>query len=358
MDAHIRFDGVVAIVTGAGRGLGRAHALMLASRGCRVLVNDLGGGPSGGDVVDGGALRVGLNEDIQRLPPSTAPADEVVSEIRQAGGVAMANYDSVADGQRIVDAAVEKWGSVQILVCNAGIVRTKYFADYTQNDWDKLMEVHLQGTFSVVRAVWPQMCEQNYGRIVFTASSAGLFGQRLQSGYAAAKMAMVGLARVLALEGKRYNINTNVIAPAAATRITDPAELVVQRGKGKGTPADPLASQTGAPTNKEQVQMSPQLVAPLVAFLCHDSCDASGSIYHAGGGWYGRVELIQAAGMMLDEETIANPSLASPEMIRRGFAEVEALDGEATINGPGNQALGHMLYKRQHERSKTLRSSL
>ena len=178
----MEFDKQVAVVTGAGRGLGRAHALMLASRGCRVVVNDLGGSVTGGSAVDDKGLRVAVRDELQKLPPSPEPADEVVAEIRRAGGEAVANYDSVEDGAAIVQTALDSFGQIDIVVCNAGIVRTKYFGDYDDNDWHTLMGVHLHGAFAVVRAAWPHLKEQDHGRIVLTGSSAGLYGQNLQAG--------------------------------------------------------------------------------------------------------------------------------------------------------------------------------
>ena len=334
--AALEFEGQVAVVTGAGRGLGRSHALMLASRGCRVVVNDLGGGVTGGGVVDDGGLRVAFKREVQELEPGAGPADEVVAEIRKAGGEAVANYDSVEHGGAIIQTAVDAFGTVDIVVCNAGIVRTKYFGDYDATDWHKLVDVHLHGTFSVLRAAWPILKEKAFGRIVLTSSSAGMYGQNLQAGYGACKAAMMGLARVLCVEGKRFNISTNVVAPAATTRIASTEHLEVKRGPGAGSAV------RGDQTLSER--LAPEYVSALVTYLCHGSCDASGTFYHAGGGWYGKVELIQANGLVLEEAALADPSLASPEEIAKGFDRVCDLEAEgAQINGPGNQALGDAL---------------
>ena len=290
----MEFDGQVAVVTGAGRGLGRAHALMLASRGCRVVVNDLGGSVTGGSAVDDKGLRVAVRDELQKLPPSSEPADEVVAEIRRAGGEAVANYDSVEDGAAIVQTALDSFGQIDIVVCNAGIVRTKYFGDYDDNDWHTLMGVHLHGAFTVVRAAWPHFKEQDHGRIVLTGSSAGLYGQNLQAGCettaqllllllllhltravdsadGAAKNAMTGLARVLSVEGKRYHINVNVVCPAASSRMTDPTNLEVRRGPDSGK---------ALPGGDAMDRMAPEYVSALVTYLCHHSCDSSGCFYH------------------------------------------------------------------------------
>lgn len=201
----IDLDGRVAIVTGAGGGLGRAHALALARYGAKVMVNDLG------------VARDGRGN-------ASEAAEAVVDEIRSAGGVAAANggsVSSVSDVQLMVADATERWGRVDILVNNAGILRDKTFAKMTMEDFRAVLEVHLMGTVNCTKAVWNIMREQNYGRIIMTTSSSGLFGNFGQSAYAAAKMAMVGLMNTLHLEGERHNIRINCISPSAATRMTD-----------------------------------------------------------------------------------------------------------------------------------------
>src|SRR3954470_21868350 len=201
----IRFDGRVAIVTGAGNGLGRAHALGLASRGARVVVNDFGGARDG----SGGSLN---------------PAESVVEEIRKAGGEAMADAADVSNFEQVtamVAKATEKWGSVDLLCANAGILRDKSFAKMEIADFAKVLDVHLTGTFYCCKAVWAGMRERNYGRIVVTTSSSGLFGNFGQANYGAAKAGMIGLMNVLAEEGRKTNIRVNMISPTAATRMTE-----------------------------------------------------------------------------------------------------------------------------------------
>jgi NAD(P)-dependent dehydrogenase (short-subunit alcohol dehydrogenase family) len=201
----IRFDGRVAIVTGAGGGLGREHALLLASRGAKVVVNDLGGATDG-------------------TGASAGPAEQTAKEIEDLGGVAVADASTVATvegGQAIVAAALEAFGRVDVVISNAGILRDKAFHNLTPELLDPVLEVHLKGAFHVIRPAWVKMREAGYGRVLVTASNAGILGNFGQSNYGAAKMGLVGLARVLAQEGARHNIKVNVLAPIARTRMTE-----------------------------------------------------------------------------------------------------------------------------------------
>jgi NAD(P)-dependent dehydrogenase (short-subunit alcohol dehydrogenase family) len=203
--SSIRFDGQVAIVTGAGGGLGRSHALQLAARGAKVVVNDLG------------VARDGSGSEM-------SAAERVVAEIRENGGEAIANASSVTDPaavQAMVDQAMQQWGRVDILVNNAGFLRDKTFSKMTLDDFRSIVDVHLMGAVYCTKAVWEIMKQQNYGRIVMTTSSSGLFGNFGQSNYGAAKMALVGLMQTLALEGEKYNVRVNCLAPTAATRMTE-----------------------------------------------------------------------------------------------------------------------------------------
>jgi len=247
--SEIRYDGRVAIVTGAGGGLGRTYALMLASRGASVVVNDLGGKPDG----TGG---------------STSMADEVVKEIEEAGGKAVANYDSVGTpegGESIVKSALDAFGKVDILVNNAGILRDKTFAKLDPKDLEAVLDVHLKGGFFVTQPAFRNMKENSYGRIVFAASGAGIFGNFGQSNYGAAKMGLVGLSNVLAVEGAKNNIKSNVIAPIAKTRLTE--QLL-------GGLADAL---------------DPEYVTPLVSYLCSEDCELTHEIFDIGGGRVARI---------------------------------------------------------------------
>ncbi len=243
--SDIRFDDKVALVTGAGGGLGRSHALLLASRGAKVVVNDLGGSLGGGDA-------------------SQTPAQKVVEEIQAAGGEAVANYDSVSEtagAEAMVKAAVDAFGRLDIVVNNAGILRDKSFVKMTEPDFDAVIAVHLKGGYNVSKAAWPLLREQGYGRVIMTASAAGLYGNFGQANYSAAKMGLVGLGQTLAAEGAKYNIHTNVIAPVAKSRMTEtimPPEILEN--------------------------LDPGLVSPLVGWLCHESCEANGQVFEVGGG--------------------------------------------------------------------------
>lgn len=235
MQQSLSFEGQVAIVTGAGGGLGREHALALARRGAKVLVNDLGGS------VDGSGR-------------SVSAAQAVVDEIRAFGGEAMANGASVTDFaavQAMVQQAIDAWGRVDILINNAGILRDKSFAKMELEDFRQVVDVHLMGAVHCCKAVWPIMQAQNYGRIVMTTSSSGLYGNFGQSNYGAAKMALVGLMQTLALEGAKYHIHVNALAPTAATRMTEGLmpEAVLAALKPKAVvPAMLVLAHTSAPT--------------------------------------------------------------------------------------------------------------
>jgi NAD(P)-dependent dehydrogenase (short-subunit alcohol dehydrogenase family) len=245
----IGFDGRVAIITGAGGGLGKTYALELARRGARVVVNDLGGNPDG----TGGAA---------------SPADATVAEITAAGGEAVANYDSVATpegGAAITQAALDAFGTVDIVINNAGILRDKSFANLALPDLHAVLDVHLLGAFYVTQPAFRVMKEKGYGRLLFTSSAAGVFGNFGQTNYGAAKMGLVGLSNVLAVEGAKSGITSNVIAPIARSRLTE--ELL-----------GPLASAVEA-----------DLVTPLSLYLVSEDCTLTHEIFSVGGGKYSRV---------------------------------------------------------------------
>ncbi len=246
--AEIGFDNRVAIVTGAGGGLGRCHALELARRGARVVVNDLGVAKDG----DGSSL---------------SPAQQVVAEIEALGGEAVADGHSVAtpeSGAAIVQTAIDAFGQIDIVVNNAGILRDKTFAKMTPADVDAVFDVHLRGAFNVTRPAWVHLREQSYGRIVMTASNAGILGNFGQTNYGTAKMGLVGMTNVLALEGAKYNIKVNAIAPVAATRMTEGM----------------MGEMTAA--------IDPALVSPVVAFLASEACGVTGEVYSCAGGTVAR----------------------------------------------------------------------
>ena len=246
------FEGKVVVITGAGGGLGKAHALEFASRGAKVVVNDLGGSGDG----------VG----------SSDAADTVVDEIKAAGGEAIANKASVSSkegAQSIIDDAVSAYGTVDILINNAGILRDKSFKNMDMADWDMVMDVHLNGSGYVTRAAWPIMYEKNYGRIVFTSSTSGVFGNFGQANYGAAKMGMLGLMNVLAIEGLSKNIRVNCLAPAAETRLI---------GTIPGRDVDP---------DNPDPMRHPKLVTPVVLLMCTEDAP-TGQTFHAGNGRFSR----------------------------------------------------------------------
>lgn len=249
MSEPITFDGRVAIVTGSGGGLGKTYALELARRGARVVVNDLGG------AVDG-------------TGSSSSAADAVVAEIVEAGGEAVANHDSVSTeegGAAIVKAAMDAYGTLDIVINNAGILRDKSFAKMEASDVHAVLDVHLRGAFHVSLPAFRIMKENGYGRFVFTSSASGLFGNFGQANYGAAKAGLAGLSNVVAIEGEKYNIKSNVIAPIAHTRMTE--ELL-----------GPMAE-----------MLAPERVTPMVVYLCSEANELTHEIFTVGGGRYARV---------------------------------------------------------------------
>ncbi len=250
------FEGKVAVVTGAGGGLGRCHAIEFAKRGAKVVVNDLGGSVDGTGAGDA--------------------ADAVVAEIEALGGTAVANKASVSDragAKSIVQTAIDAFGRIDILVNNAGILRDKTFKNMTLDEWDLVMNVHLNGTAYVTHAAWPLMYAQNYGRIVFTSSGSGIFGNFGQANYGAAKMGMVGLMNVLALEGANHNVRVNTLGPGAATRMTN---TVPGRDEDLSEP-DP--------------ERHPKLVSPAVLFMCSEDAP-NGVVIHASSGSFSMSQIV------------------------------------------------------------------
>src|ERR1700761_4733984 len=255
--SDLRFDGRVAVITGAGRGLGRSYAMLLASQGARVVINDPGGGLTGD----------GIDAD---------PADDVVREIVAAGGQAVASTDSVATavgGKAIIDAALDRYGRVDILIHNAGIVRRASLKEMSYEDFEAVLDVHLRGAFHVLRPVFPVMCDAGYGRIVLTSSIGGLYGNHNVANYAAAKAGVIGLSDVAALEGAADGVKSNVIVPAAVTRMAD----------GIDTSAYP--------------PMEPGLVAPVVGWLAHESCSVTGEVLIALAGRVARAVVTETPGV-------------------------------------------------------------
>ncbi|MGE0256495.1 MAG: SDR family NAD(P)-dependent oxidoreductase [Alphaproteobacteria bacterium] len=280
----IRLDGRVAIVTGAGNGLGRTYALALAARGAKVVVNDLGAPLDG----SGG---------------SQAPADAVVAEIKAAGGEAVASFDSVSDrdsAARIVKTAVDAFGTVDIVVNNAGVLRDRTFHKTTLDDFEFVLKVHLLGAAYVTHAAFPIMREKGYGRILMVTSNTGLYGNFGQTAYGAAKLGVVGLMNTLKLEGAKYNVTVNALAPMAITRMTAPTALFEKVNK---------------------TQIAPEQVASMVVWLASEDCTATGQILVATGGYYSSVRYVEGAGARMDKQ-----KLATPEDIQRVWSQI--LDGK------------------------------
>lgn len=294
----IRFDGRVAIVTGAGNGLGRSHALGLAARGAKVVVNDLGGGGNG-------------------TGSSKAVAEAVVEEIRAAGGEAMANGADISQADQVeamVASAMSRWGRVDIMLNNAGITRDKSFGKMDMADFMKVLNVHLVGTTLCTQAVWNIMREQKYGRILMTSSTSGLYGAFAQANYAAAKAAMLGLMNVLHIEGIKHDIRLNMLAPWASTRLT--AELM----------------------SKEVLQlMGPETVTPGVLYLLSEDAPTR-VILSAGSGCFARIRLFETEGLYL------SPDECTPEMVAARFDEISSTDNQRLVTDTFEQN-DHMVRK-------------
>eukprot|EP00055_Hartaetosiga_balthica_P016378 m.103310 g.103310 ORF g.103310 m.103310 type:complete len:742 (-) comp9091_c0_seq2:2212-4437(-) len=254
---ELRFDGKVVLVTGAGNGLGYSYALAFAKRGAKVVVNDLGGAVDG----SGSSARV---------------ADKVVEEIEKRGGIAVPDYHSVEDGASLVDTAIKAFGRIDIIVNNAGILRDRSFQKMTTGDWDSVQSVHLRSAFLITQAAWPYMKKQKFGRIIMTSSPAGLYGNFGQANYSAAKLGLVGLSNTLAVEGAKYNITCNAIAPTAGSRLS---EHVMPEEFAKA--------------------LKPEYITPLVLWLCHESCKETKGIFELGAGWVSKIRLQRSKGAIL-----------------------------------------------------------
>jgi 3-hydroxy-3-methylglutaryl CoA synthase/NAD(P)-dependent dehydrogenase (short-subunit alcohol dehydrogenase family)/putative sterol carrier protein len=291
----VRFDGRVAVITGAGAGLGRVYALELAKRGAKIVVNDLGGARDGSGA------------------GSASPAEQVVAEIQALGGEAVPNYDNVATvegGENIIQTAVEAFGSVDIVINNAGILRDKSFTKMTPENWNAVLDVHLNGAYNVTRPAFAIMKEKGYGRIVMTTSAAGIYGNFGQTNYSSAKLGLVGLMNTLKLEGKKYNVKCNTIAPIAASRLTEDI-----------LPPDLLD------------KMKPEFVAPMVMYMCSDECKPSGEIFNAGMGYYNRAAIMTGPGVQIEGD-----ELPSVETICDNFDAINSLAGAKEL-GDANAAL-------------------
>ncbi|EFO82251.1 CRE-DHS-28 protein [Caenorhabditis remanei] len=297
----LRFDGKVAIVTGAGGGLGKTYAVELAKRGCKVVVNDLGG-------------------DRHGTSSSSSMADKVVQEIKAAGGQAVANYDSVEFGDKIVKTAIDNFGRIDIVINNAGILRDVSLLKMTELDWDLIFKVHVKGAYAVTKAAWPYMRDQKYGRIVVTSSNAGVHGNFGQANYAAAKSALIGFANSLAQEGAKYNILANTLVPTAGSRLTE----------------------TVMPQNLVDA-LKPEYVTPLVTYMVHDSFEESGKVFEAGAGWYGTIQYYKSKGKVI--------SHATADDIAKNWSTITNMNGAEFIGTITEQGARLVSILEEHESS-------
>jgi NAD(P)-dependent dehydrogenase (short-subunit alcohol dehydrogenase family) len=298
MADEIRFDDRVAVITGAGGGLGRAHALLLAGRGAKVVVNDLGGAMDG----TGG---------------DATPAQKVCDEIKAIGGEAIPNYESVSEwdsAQKIIGTAIDTWGRIDILINNAGILRDKSIMKMDVVDWELIMAVHLSGTFFCTKAAFPYMRESGYGRILSTSSAAGIYGNFGQTNYGAAKMGIAGMMLSVKLEGAKYNIKANTLVPVAGTRLTAtvlPPQIVEM--------------------------LKPEFVSPIAAYAVSEACEASGQIFVAGAGYFSRAAIVEGPGTFFDD-----PAAVTPDDIAAKWSEITSLEGAAEYDSATAQT-GHSL---------------
>ena len=271
------FEGRVVLVTGAGNGLGRRHALEFARRGAKVVVNDLGGATAGG----------GRDSSVSQ---------KVVDEIKAFGGEAVANGDGVNEGDKIVQCALDHYGKIDVVVNNAGILRDAAFHKMSDEDWTLVHRVHLDGTYAVTRAAWPHMRAAGYGRVIMTTSAAGIYGNFGQANYSSAKMGIYGMAQTLAAEGREKGICVNTIAPIAASRLT-----------------------AGVMTQDMLDVLKPEFVTPLVLLLAHSSHEDTGQLFEVGGGWVARLRWEQSKGVFFSPD-----NTLTPEDLQTAWSEVNS----------------------------------
>lgn len=323
----LRYDGQVALITGAGRGLGREHALMLASRGCKVIVNDPGIGFDGSGKA------------------SAQIADQVVEEIKQQGGDAISNYDSVLQGEAIVSQGLDAFGRIDIVINNAGIVTPETWAELTLESWQKTIEVNLTGAFTMMKAVWPVLADQRYGRCVFTASPA-IYGAGVAA-YAASKSGVIGLANSLQFEAKKLksDIKCNIIVPQANTRMVQDLNSSISEDRvAKGKSA--LRSAPPAVLDR----LAPEQVSGLVAWLAHADCQYEAQVFEAAAGFFAQLHMARSAPLFVTTKEGVSGA-PQPEHIRDGaetladFANGDMPQaGDGAMGGPGplEQVFAHL----------------
>lgn len=285
----LRFDNRVVVVTGAGAGLGREYALLFASRGAKVVVNDLGGTFQG--------------------EGASKAADVVVKEIRDAGGIAVADYNNVVEGHKVVETAISNFGRIDVLVNNAGILRDRSVGNITDEDWDKIVDIHLKASFVTTRAAWPHFKKQKFGRVIMTCSNSGIYGNFGQANYSAAKLGAAGLTNSVAIEGAKYGIHCNTIVPTAASRMT------------KDILPDEFYN-----------ELKPHLIAPVVVYLCHESNQENGSIIESACGWATKVHFVRGKGSLIRTSISEG---VTPEFVRDKWSKVTDMSEAKHLNSIG-----------------------
>jgi len=300
----MRFDNKVVVITGSGGGLGKAYALYFASKGAKVVVNDLGTSGTG-------------------TGSSSKAADEVVKEIIQKGGVAVANYDSVENGEKIIETAIKSFGRIDVLINNAGILRDKSFRKMEKTDWDLIVKVHLNGVYSCSKAAFEYMVQQKFGRIINISSPAGLYGNFGQVNYSMAKSGILGFSKSLGKEGEKYNVLTNVIAPLAATRMT---ETVMA---------------------KDLLELlKVEYIIPVVAYLSHEDCTDNGQIYELGGKWIANLRWQRSEGVTFEGEMTL-------EEVKKKWNQVNSFDKNFEYPTDSNSSISKMLDLASKAQNKT-----
>ncbi len=281
--SKLSFDNYAIVITGAGAGLGRDYAFYFSSKGAKVIVNDIG--------------------NIKLPDGKTArSADVVVDEIKKKGGIAVANYDSVEDGDKIIKTALDNFGKIDVLINNAGILRDKAFKNLEKNDWDIILKVHLTGMYACTKAAWPVFLKQKFGRIVNVSSPSGLYGSYGQANYSTAKAGIYGFTKTLAKEGDKYNIKSNCIAPVAATQMTE--NLM---------PKDLLEL------------MKVEYITPVVAYFSHKDCEENGGVYEVAGSFVAKVRFQRSEGVFFGPNFTA-------EKFKENFEKVSSFEGKNTYN--------------------------
>jgi len=290
----LRFDGRVAVITGAGAGLGRSYALAFADRGAKVVVNDIGSGRS-----DGGS--------------DTKAADLVVSEILARGGNATANHDSCEEGEKIIGTAIQKYGRVDILINNAGILRDVSFARMKDQDWDLINLIHFRAVYKCTKAAWPHMVGQKFGRIINVSSAAGVYGNFGQVNYSTAKSGILGFTKSCALEGAKKGVLSNAICPLAASRMTE----------------------TVMPKDLLQL-LNPEAVVPMVLFMSHERSDLNGEVVEAGGGWFATIRIERAKGVFFEGDI-------TPEDVQKSWPQISDFSSDSEHPQHVAQSIGALM---------------